>query len=125
MLLPLDGAQRTCWLDEVEEHVDSVIAESRVTLDSALFGQNVVVLPLQEGHYLVEGSLVVNAIAEAGCIDDGQRHASAFLIKFQLDSHGLDLDAFLDVCGCRVISVHRLQDLAPAEGIDKGGSASA
>lgn len=105
--------------------MDSVVAESRVTLDSALLSQNVVVLPLQEGHYLVEGSLVVNAVAEAGRVDNGERHASAFLIELQLHCDGLDLNTFLDVCSCGVIGVHGLQDLTSAKSVDKGGSASA
>lgn len=34
------------WCDEVQHNVDTLVRESRVTLDSRLFGQDVVVLSL-------------------------------------------------------------------------------
>ena len=58
--------------DEVEEGVDTVVAESRVTLDSGLFGKNVIVLSFEEANNLAECRLVVNLVTEARGIDNGQ-----------------------------------------------------
>ena len=44
----------TCRRDEVEEDVDTVIAEARVTLDARLFGENVVVLSFEVAYNLGE-----------------------------------------------------------------------
>ena len=67
--------------DEVEERVDTVVAESRVTLDTGFFGENVIVLSLEVANNFTERRLVINLVAKAGGINDGQRNAGAFLVK--------------------------------------------
>jgi hypothetical protein len=60
------------WCDKVEERVDTVVAESGITLDTRLLRENVVVLSLEVANDFAEGGLVVDLIAEAGCVDDCQ-----------------------------------------------------
>lgn len=42
--------------DKVEHGVDAVVAEARVTLDSGLLGENVIILSLQETEDLGEAA---------------------------------------------------------------------
>lgn len=42
--------------DKVEEGVDTVVPEPRVTLDAGLFSQNIIVLPLQVADNLGEAA---------------------------------------------------------------------
>lgn len=42
--------------DEVEKRMDTVIPETRVTLDTGLLGENVVVLSLQVTHDFLEAA---------------------------------------------------------------------
>ena len=113
----------TGGLNEVEQDVDAVVPESRVTLDSALLGQNVVVLSLEVTRDFAKGCLVVNAVTETGSVHDGQRDTSSFLIQLELDSHRLNLDTLLEMRSGRVISVQRCEDLAVAESVDEGCAA--
>lgn len=88
--------------DEVKHSVNTVVSKSRVTLDSRLFSQNVIVLALEvaqnfgkarvsvrilhgagESWQSVPG-FVVDGIAESRGVDNGQRNAGAFLIKLEL-----------------------------------------
>lgn len=56
--LDIDLAQGvTGRCDEVEKGVDTVVAETRVTLDSRLLGQDVIVLSFQEANDLRESTL--------------------------------------------------------------------
>lgn len=57
--------------DEVEESVNAVVAEARVTLDPALLGEDVVVLPLEVAHDLVEAEEIV--IVSFECVSDSRR----------------------------------------------------
>ena len=79
MCLPVAG-----WGDEVKENVDTVVAESWVTLDAGLLSENVIVLPLKVSLNLGEASLVVDLVSKAGGVDDGQRDARSFLIQLEL-----------------------------------------
>lgn len=83
--------------------MDSVIAESRVTLDPALLGQNVIVLALQVAYNLGKAALIVNAISKAGSVDNRKRDTGAFLVQLQLDRHRLDLNALFEVRRGRVV----------------------
>lgn len=88
--------------DEVKKGVNTVVAETRVTLDTALLSENVVVLALEVAHdltetvlvsssaspRLVEGKegedvrkLVVNLVSETGSVDDGEGNANAILLE--------------------------------------------
>lgn len=90
--------------DKVEESVDTVVAEARVTLDTALLGENVIVLALEVADNLGEADeaqgrsarstlearrrgerdlreLVVNLVSEAGGVNDGERDANALLLE--------------------------------------------
>ena len=49
--------------DEIEESVHSVVAEARVTLDTALLGQNIVVLALEVAHDLLEAIYFTVAVS--------------------------------------------------------------
>lgn len=44
--------------NEVEQHVDTIVPESRVTLDAGLFSENVIVLPLEVSDNLGETATV-------------------------------------------------------------------
>jgi hypothetical protein len=44
----------TCGWDEVEQGMNTVVPETRVTLDAGLFGQDVVVLALEVTDNLLE-----------------------------------------------------------------------
>lgn len=45
--LMIDNLPMAGWHDEVQQDVDAIVAESGVTLDTGLLGENVVVLPLE------------------------------------------------------------------------------
>lgn len=45
------------WRDEVEQCVHSVVAETRITLDTGLFGQDIIVLALQVADYFLEAKI--------------------------------------------------------------------
>ena len=49
-----DHVRVACGRDEVEQSVNSVVTEARVTLDTRLFGQNVVVLTFKVSNDLLE-----------------------------------------------------------------------
>lgn len=99
--------------DKVEESVNTIVSEARVTLDAGLLSQNIIVLSLQVANDLGEAveddvladfmciwggrpalvgmvyladvpGLVVNLVAEAGSVDDGQGDAGALLIQLEL-----------------------------------------
>ena len=115
----------TSGLDKVEQDVDTVVAEARVTLDSALFGEDVVVLALEVGADLAEGGLVVNGITEAGSVDNGQADAGSLLVQLELDGSRLDADALLNVGSGRVVVILTVKHMATAESVDEGCPASA
>lgn len=69
--------------DEVEESVDTVVAEAGISLDSRLLCKDIIVLSLEVANDLAERRLVVNLIAEAGGIDDGERDARPLFIKLE------------------------------------------
>jgi hypothetical protein len=52
--------------DEVQQHVHTVVAEAGVTLDTALLGKNVIVLPLEEPDYLGETAFKVSWVVTQG-----------------------------------------------------------
>lgn len=128
----LDGGRHTSWLHKVQQHVHPVVPEARVSLDPALLGEDVVVLPLQIARNLAKRLLVVHIVAEARRVNDGQADARAFLIELELDGDGLDLDLLLEVCRRWVVVVTGLRGArvgaehgATAEGVDEGGAAGA
>ena len=69
--------------DKVEESMDTVVSESWVALDARFFRQDVVVLALKIANNFSKGGFVVNLVAEAGSIDNGQRYASPLLIQLE------------------------------------------
>jgi hypothetical protein len=68
--------------DEVEEHMNTIVAESRITLDARLFGENVVVLAFKIADNFRKAGLVINLVTESRSIDNGQRDARALLVEF-------------------------------------------
>ena len=48
----------TSRCDEVEDHMDTVVAEPRVTLDTGLFSQDIIVLPLEVSTNLGKAEFV-------------------------------------------------------------------
>ncbi len=52
--------------------MDTVVSESGVTLDARLLRQDVIILTLEVTDNLAEGSLIIDLIAKAWCVDDGQ-----------------------------------------------------
>lgn len=66
--------------DEVEEGVNAIIAESRVTLDARFEGKDFIILSLDVAHDLTKSRLVVNLVAEAWSIHDCERDTGAFLV---------------------------------------------
>ena len=115
----------TSRLDEVEQDVHTVVAEARVTLDPALLGKNVVVLALEVGADLAEGGLVVDGVAEAGSVDNGQTDAGSLLIQLELDGGRLDANTLLNVGSRWVVVILALKHGAAAESVDEGCPASA
>jgi hypothetical protein len=105
--------------------VHTVVTEARVTLDPALFSKNVVVLALEVGADLAKGGLVVNGVAEARSVDNGQADAGSLLVKLELNSSGLDADALLDMGSGWVVVVLTVKHMAAAESVDEGCPASA
>ena len=84
--------------------MDTVIAESGVTLDTRLLCENVIVLSLEIANNftkalslsamfkacvsmaLVIPCFVVNLVSEAGSVNDGERDAGSFFVQFQFYS---------------------------------------
>ena len=50
--------------DEIQKSVDAVVAEARVTLDTRLFGQNIIVLAVEVANDLLEATNRVRYIPE-------------------------------------------------------------
>lgn len=86
--------------DEVEQSVDAVVAEARVTLDAGLFCEDVVVFALEVAENFLEASepgprasersptvvsdarkLVINVVSKARGVDNGERDADAVLLE--------------------------------------------
>ena len=72
--------------DEVQECMDTIVAEARITLDPGLFCKNSIVLSFEVANDLTKRRLVVDLVAEAGCVNDGQRNSGALLVNFELCS---------------------------------------
>lgn len=89
--------------DEVKHGVHAVVPEARVTLDTRLLGQNVVVLPLEEANNLgkarslvlapksgrgfasdIAPGLVVDLVTETWGVHDRQGDTGSLLIKLEL-----------------------------------------
>ena len=68
--------------DEVEQSVNAVVSEPRISLDPRLLSKNIIILTLEISDDLGEAGLVVDLIAETWGIDDGQRDAGTFLVQF-------------------------------------------
>jgi hypothetical protein len=71
------------WGNEVEKSVNTVVPESGVTLDSRLFGENIIILAFEVSNNLWEAGLIIDLISESGCVDDGEWDACAFLIELE------------------------------------------
>lgn len=67
--------------DKVEQGMDSVVPESRVSLDPGLFGEDIVVLSFQVPGDLGETGLIVDLVTESRCVHHRQCNACAFLLK--------------------------------------------
>lgn len=61
--------------------VNAVVPEARVTLDPRLLGQNVIVLTFEVAEDFSEAGVIVDQVAEAGRVDDGERDADTVLLK--------------------------------------------
>lgn len=72
--------------DEVEHGVDTVVPEAGVTLNARLLRENIIVLSFEVANNLGEGSLVVDLVAEAGCVDNGKGDTRPLLIELELCS---------------------------------------
>lgn len=48
------------WSDKVEESVDSIVTEARITLDTGLFSENIIVLALDVTSNFAEPRKLVN-----------------------------------------------------------------
>jgi len=88
--------------DEVEESVDTVVPEARVTLNTRLFSQDIIVLTLEISNDFLETvrcnvlvrferggrgasnlrRLVVNVVAKPRGVNDGQGNANAVFLEF-------------------------------------------
>jgi len=103
--------------------VHAVVPESRVTLDSALLRENVIVLALEVGTDLAKRALIVDLVTEARRVNDRQADTGPFLVQLKLDSRRLDAHALLEMGGGWVIAVLALHHAAAAEGVDEGCAA--
>lgn len=76
--------------NKIEERMDSLVLEARVPLDPALLGEDVVVLLLEVADNGGKSRFVVDVVAKAGRIADGQTDMNPVFVE--LDSLLLDLD---------------------------------
>jgi hypothetical protein len=74
--------------DKVEQGVDAVVAEARVTLDARLFGEDVVVLALEVPDDLLERKLVVDVVPEPRRVYDRQRNTNTIFLEFWRKARG-------------------------------------
>ena len=58
--------------DEIEKGVNTVVSEARITLDTRLFRQDIIILALEVSDNLGEAGFIVYLIAEARGVDDGE-----------------------------------------------------
>ena len=72
------------WSNEVEKDVNTVVAESGITLDARLLGKNIIVLSLKVSLNLGEAGLVVDLVSKTWCVDNSQRDACSFLVQLEL-----------------------------------------
>ena len=91
----------TSGRDKVEECVHSVIPEARITYDTRLFGQNIIILTFEIPDDVLEAvrlkyektmhfrarsrflrRFVVNVVTETGGVDDGECNSNAVLLEF-------------------------------------------
>lgn len=87
----------TCGCDKVEEDMDTVVPEARVTLDSRFFSKNIVILAFEvsddftkaeeqsvlrrtcgTGFYMP--GFIVNLVTKTGGINDGEGNPGAFVV---------------------------------------------
>jgi hypothetical protein len=85
--------------DEVQERMHTVIPEARVTLDTRLLSQNVVVLTLEVandfleaktkrysvryvGMVIYERKLIVDVVPETRSVNNGKGNANTILLQF-------------------------------------------
>jgi len=54
------------WGDEVEESMDTVVPESGVTLDTGLFGKNIIILTFKVAHDFTE-TIIMLILESARC----------------------------------------------------------
>lgn len=88
--------------DEVEEGVDTVVPETRVTLDTRFLCENVVVLSLEKAEDLLECWFVVKVVAKSWDVDQSDAQSHTILIKLDVDWP--DPDTFLDVSRLWVVA---------------------
>jgi hypothetical protein len=70
----------TCGCDKVEEDVDTVVPEARVTLDSRFFGKNIVILAFEVSDDFTKAGFIVNLVTKTGGINDGEGNSGAFVV---------------------------------------------
>lgn len=94
----------TCRCDEIEHGMDPVVSEARITLDTRLLSQNIIVLPFEITNDLRETiwctvsakpnrsdtasaivpGLIVDLVSKTRRVHDGQRDAGTLLVKLEL-----------------------------------------
>ncbi len=94
--------------DEIEQCVYTVVPKAWVTLDTALFGKNIIVLAFEMPNDLRERSLIVNLVTESWGIDDSEGNAGAFLVELKLYGDRLNPDTFFQVGTGGVVRVFGL-----------------
>ena len=114
----------TCRSDEIEQDMYSVVSEARITLNSALFGEDIVELSLEIGADLAEAGFIVDAVSKARSIDNCQRDTCTFLVQFELDGDRLDLDLLLLMCQAGLIAVLARENLFAAERVHESCASS-
>jgi hypothetical protein len=67
--------------DKVEESVDSIVSETRVSFDPGFLCEDIIVLSFQVSCDLGKTSLIINLITEPRCINDSQCNTSSLLFK--------------------------------------------
>jgi hypothetical protein len=90
-----------CRSNEVEHGMDTIVPETRITLDSRLFGQDIVILSLQISDNLRKAAhgvsatrrhrkllyhqprFVVDLVSKPWGINDSQGDAGALLVKLE------------------------------------------
>ena len=120
--------------------MNSVVSKAWITLDPRFHSQNVIVLSFEVANDLAKGCFVVDLVAKARSIDDGQGDPCTFLIELKFytvsmhalrqleesrptNGNGLDSHTFLEMRIRSIVSILLTEDSLSAKCIHESRSA--